>query len=91
MTGVRMVEGSEAAGMGVVLRLMEATLFEGSPVAPLTVDGVSGQVLDASGALWSVTPEGAERLVSLGCRCGCAELVRYCGGSEQARFIATSG
>lgn len=87
MNGVRVVEGSDAAGMGVVLRLLEATALEAGPVAPLVVNGATGQALDATGAMWSVSSTGAERLTPLGCRCGCVELVEYRDGSEESRFI----
>ncbi|MER5352765.1 hypothetical protein ABT093_20830 [Kitasatospora sp. NPDC002551] len=82
---VRMLDGTEAQGMGVVLAVLEHA--ETEPPRPWTVTCSEGQLMDGEGAVWTVDGGQAVRLLALACQCGCTELTTYKDGVEISRFV----
>ncbi len=82
----RMLDGTEAQGMGIVLAVLEHV--EAEPPKPWTVLCAAGQMLDGDGAVWEAEGGQAVRLLALSCACGCTELTSHKSGVEIARFIA---
>lgn len=90
----RAVDGSEAAGMRLVLAVVLAVAETDVTVPrPWTTSVAQRTVLDGAGVMWSVAEDGVtvQRIVALGCRCGCAELTTFGGGVEISRGVARVG
>ncbi|MCF2526748.1 hypothetical protein [Yinghuangia soli] len=96
MTGrlTRPVDGSEAAGMSLVLAVVSAVAETDVMVPrPWTTSAVARSVLDGAGVTWFVDADGAtvERMIALDCQCACAELTTFRAGVEIGRCVGRVG
>ncbi|WP_149552920.1 hypothetical protein [Streptomyces marokkonensis] len=86
---VRTLDGTEAAGLVLVLDVLEHA--ERAPEGPWTAAVGMAAVVDGSGAVWFVGEGEVGRLVPLPCRCEHVELTTYSKGAEICRTVTTSG
>jgi hypothetical protein len=85
---VRTLDGTEAAGLQLVLAVVEHA--ETVPVGPWTAQLGMAAVVDGEGAVWFVGDGDVGRLVPLGCSCEHVEYTTFIGGLEISRSVATA-
>ncbi|MEU2288054.1 hypothetical protein ABZ614_40140 [Streptomyces sp. NPDC013178] len=85
---VRTLDGSEAAGLQLVLEVVRHA--EEPPEGPWTADLGMAAVVDGSGAVWFVGEGEVARLVPLVCACEHVEYVTYIEGAEISRTVTST-
>ncbi len=86
---IRSLGGSAAAGLGLLLVVIEHVPSTGLLHGPWTSDSDVRQLLDARGDVWFVADDAAsvQRVSVLPCSCECAEVTTYAHGREVQRVV----
>jgi hypothetical protein len=85
---VRTLDGTEAAGLQLVLAVVEHA--ETAPAGPFTAQLGTAAVADGAGAVWFVGEGEVGRLVPLACACEHVEYTTYRDGAEISRTVAST-
>lgn len=88
---VRVLDGSEAAGMRLLAAVVEHA--ERVPGGGWSFSAAQRALVDSEGAVWTLSEGGAavERLVFLSCPCECGEVTEYRDGEEISRCVGPTG
>ncbi|WP_086800578.1 hypothetical protein [Streptomyces caniscabiei] len=86
---IRTLDGREAAGMRLLLAVIEHVDSTDSLRGPWASEGDERRLMDGRGDVWFVAADfgSVERVSFLLCPCGCAEVTTYADGAEVGRVV----
>ncbi|MFF8264071.1 hypothetical protein [Streptomyces virginiae] len=89
---VKAIDGREAAGAQLLIRVVEHAPAEALPPGDWVSEASAGRLLDAEGGVWFIADDGqgVQRLRYLSCSCSCPELTTYRDGSEIFREVSST-
>lgn len=86
---IRTLDGSEAAGMGLLLDVIEHASSTELLRGPWISQSDDRRLMDGRGSVWFVAADrkSVQRVSMLPCPCSCAEVTTYAAGLETGRVV----
>ncbi|MFD9255413.1 hypothetical protein [Streptomyces bottropensis] len=86
---IRTLDGREAAGVRLLLAVIEHVDSTDALRGPWASDSDDRRIMDGRGDVWFVADDfgSVKRVSLLLCPCACAEVTTYAGGAEVGRVV----